>query len=106
MMIKQMKRYTTFLTEKGDLVIVIPFVEGSEPKHPKILYDGKEHALFYRRPNETVVLDYLNDAAVVVLKQAGKVLLFEVDLKSQTVVTNYFVPVVMTEKLPAFQPEQ
>jgi hypothetical protein len=97
---KQMQSYTTFLTEKGDLVIVIPFISNSSAIGAKILYDGKEHALFFRRPNEVIVLDYLNEAAQIVLKQAGKVLLFEVDINKQSIVTDYFVPVIITEKLP------
>ena len=99
---QQMKSYTTFLNEKGDLIIVIPFIKGSSPLHPKILYDGKEHALFYRQPNESIILDYLNEVAQVILKQGRKVLMFEVNLTTQDIVNDYFVPVIITEKLPTF----
>ena len=99
---QQMKSYTTFFNEKGDLVIVIPFIEGSTPFHPRILYDGKEHALFYRQPTESIILDYLNEVAQIILKQGRKVLMFEVNLTTQDIVTDYFVPVVITEKLPNF----
>ena len=100
---QQMKSYTTFLNEKGDLIIVIPFIKGSNAINPKILYDGNEHALFYRQPNESIVLDYLNEVAQVILKQGGKILMFEVNLDTQDIVSDYFVPVIITEKLPAFE---
>lgn len=103
---KQMKLYTTFLTENGDVVCVIPAVQENEPVEPKILYDGREHALFYRAPGQSFVLDYINEAIQIALNQTDKVLLFEVDLDQQNIVTDYFVPVVRTERLPAFQLEQ
>ena len=102
-MIKQMKLYTNFLTEKGDLVCVIPVLETKQPSQPKILYDGGEHALFYRAPGETFVLDYLNEVVQVVLKQTQKLLMFEVDLQEQNVILDYFVQVMMVERLPAFE---
>ena len=105
-MMKQMKLYTTFLTENGDVVCVIPAVQENGPVEPKILYDGREHALFYRAPGQSFVLDYINEAIQIALKQTDKVLLFEVDLDQQNIVTDYFVPVVRTERLPAFQLEQ
>ena len=105
-MMQQMKLYTTFLTENGDVVCVIPAVQGGNPEQPKILYDGHQHALFYRAPGQSFVLDYLNDAIQIALKRTDKVLLFEVDLDQQDIVTDYFVPVVQTERLPAFQLEQ
>lgn len=103
---EQMKSYTTFLTEKGDLVIVIPFIKNSQALNAKILYDGKEHALFYRRPEEVIILDYLNEAAQIVLRQAGKILMFEVDIDKQSIINDYFVPVIMTESLPHFKLSQ
>ncbi len=105
-MMKQMKLYTTFLTENGDVVCVIPAVQENEPVEPKILYDGREHALFYRAPGQSFVLDYINEAIQIALNQTDKILLFEVDLDQQNIVTDYFVPVVRTERLPAFQLEQ
>lgn len=100
---QQMKLYTTFLTENGDVVCVIPAVRHGHPEQPKILYDGYDHALFYRAPGQTFVLDYINEAIQIVLKQTDKVLLFEVDLDQQNIITDYFVPVVQTERLSAFQ---
>ena len=91
---KQMKLYTMFLTEKGELVCVIPTMDTSFPTQSKILYDGGKHALFYRTSNQIFILDYVNKAIQTVLK-----------LQQQNVVTNYFVPIISTEHLPSFELE-
>ncbi len=102
---KQMKLYTMFLTEKGELVCVIPTMDTSFPTQSKILYDGGKHALFYRTSNQIFILDYVNKAIQTVLKQTTRLLMFEIDLQQQNVVTNYFVPIISTEHLPSFELE-
>ncbi len=103
---KQMKLYTTFLTEKGDIVCVIPTEDANPPSQPKILYAGGEHALFYRTPDQAFILDYINEVVQTVLKQTSKLLMFEIDLKQQDILTDYFVPIIMAERLPSFELEQ
>ncbi len=103
---KQIKLYTSLLTENGDIVFVIPFVKEGETKDMKILYDGHEHALFYHSNGEVFILDYLNEAIQVALRQVKKVFVFEVDLQKQIIVNDYEVPVFITEQLPSIQLEQ
>lgn len=100
---KQMESYTAFLTENADLVIVIPLVAQTQADQPKILYDGKEHALFYRRPDDVIILDYLNEIARAAMMQSSRILIFEIDEKKQTIVSDYFASVIITDKLPAFE---
>ena len=90
MIINQLKQYTCFISETGMLIIVIPAIQGLPHATPKILYDGGDHALLYRRPEDPFILDYLN----------------EVDTHTQTVISDYFLPVVVTPQLPAFELEQ
>ena len=102
---EQMKKYSCFLTEKGDVVVVIPFLDKKEPENPKILYAGAEHALFYKTEREPVILDYLNEVVRPFLAKATRVLLFEVNLETQDIVKDYFVPVSHVKKLPPFSLE-
>ena len=99
----QMKSYSCAFNEKGDLIIIIPFIKGSKAVNPQILYDGNEHALFYHQPTNPIILDYLNEQARPALKKSKKILMIEVDVEKQDVVADYFVPVTITEKLPAFE---
>lgn len=102
---EQMKKYSCFLTEKGDVVVVIPFMGNNEPKNPKIIYANGEHALYYKTEKESVILDYLNELVRPFLNEAERVLLFEVNLETQEIVRDYFVPVTHVKQLPPFSLE-
>ena len=93
---QQLKSYTAFLTEAGGLVLVLPPVGANVPENPKIVYDGGEHALFYKTPTQVYILDYLNDVARAALKEQSSVLLFEVNTDLQMIVRDYDVPIEMS----------
>lgn len=40
------------------------------PQSPFLLYDGGRHATFYRRPNEVILIDYINDRVLCELSKA------------------------------------
>lgn len=56
-----------YITEKNFLI-----AEGAEgdsifcrakhqhPSAPKIIYDGRDHAVFIRNPEQKIILDYIN----------------------------------------------
>jgi hypothetical protein len=46
-------------------------------KEPQIVYNGGEHALFYRRPNQMIILDYIHPDSRKVLNKASEVLFAE-----------------------------
>ena len=102
---QQMEKYSCFLTEKGDVVVVIPFLGTEKPQNPKVLYAKGEHALFYKAKKEAVILDYLNEMIRPFLNIASRILLFEVNLETQEIVNDYFVPVEHVKKLPDFSLE-
>ena len=102
---QQMEKYSCFLTEKGDVVVVIPFLGKGKPQNPKVLYACGEHALFYKTKKEVAILDYLNALVRPFLNTASRILLFEVNLKTQEIVNDYFVPVEHVKKLPDFSLE-
>ena len=102
---QQMKLYTCYLTEKGDIVVVIPFINGEKTEQAKLFYAGGEHAIFCKTSKQKIILDYLNTLIRPVLKKADKVLLFEMDITTQKIVRDYFVPVEHLDKLPEFSLE-
>jgi len=103
---QQLKSYNCFLTEKGDIVVAIPFIDENAPKKAELLYAGGEHALFSKTPEQTVVLDYLNEIVRPVLGEANRVLLFEIDTTVQAIIRDYFVPVKHIDTLPTFSLEK
>ena len=57
--IEQEKKYDILKNAAGDLLFIIKARLTNEEK-PTIVYDGGEHALFYRNKENTIVLDYIN----------------------------------------------
>jgi hypothetical protein len=50
-------------TGKAIAVWISPRVPFSEPpQDAQVIYDGGEHAILYRRPDEAIILDYIPEA--------------------------------------------
>ena len=57
-----------YITEKNFLIAegaegdIYFFVEAKHqhPSAPKIIYDGRDHAVFIRNPEQKIILDYIN----------------------------------------------
>lgn len=97
-MIIQEKQYVV-MTDKEDRVIICISVKDMEPENPMILYDGKNHALFYRRTDQTIMLDYINKDMQQKVYDAKQV--FIVELKDpKTAARTYIVPIKKVTKLP------
>lgn len=95
----QEKEYEIVPTQEGILIFAIKPRE-NEPLSPFIAYDGGEHAKFYRRPNEIIVLDYINPEARSMLAKSPYAVMTEVDYEKEEVVRDYKVKIRMVEKLP------
>lgn len=98
MSIVQEKQYVV-MTDKEDRVIICISEKDMEPENPMILYDGKDHAMFYRRRGQTVMLDYINKDMQKAVYDAAQV--FIVELKNpKTASRTYVVPIKKVAKLP------
>ena len=89
--------YQVIITHEGTLVFLIKSLE-SEPEKPFILYDGGAHATFYRRENETVLWDYLNDKVIDYLQNSEQVVVFELDDALEDISRDYTVYVKHIKK--------
>ena len=89
--------YEVFINKFDEIMVVIAHREG-EPLQPKIIYDGKEHALYYRNSESIIILDYLHPDVRVPLSKVKEVLISEVD--DEKVVKEYSVPLKMVKQLP------
>ena len=84
--------YQVIITHEGMLVFIIKTRE-TAPEKPFILYDGGKHATLYRREDETVLLDYLNDKVIPYLDASEKAVVFELSDEIEDVVCDYEVPI-------------
>jgi len=87
--------YEVIITHEGPLVFIIKSHQ-DEPENPFILYDGGSHATFYRRPNETILFDYLNEKVIPLLQNSSKIVIFELDPEIEDISRSYeaFVKIV------------
>lgn len=89
--------YQVIITHEGILVFLVKFHE-REPEKPFLLYDGSNHATFYRRADETVLFDYLNPQIVPILQQASKIVVFELSDETQDIARDYEAAVKHVKK--------
>lgn len=98
MQIKQEQIYLV-KNEKSKLSILLE-VEFGEPADSYVMYNGKEHALFYHHENDMIVLDFFPEGARSALSKAKEVGIVETLSDAQTVIRDYKVPVKHVEKYP------
>ena len=93
--------YSIFTNADDEIMITILEHDG-EPKEPKIIYDGKDHAIFYRNLDNSVLLDYINPAVREHLKKAKTILMVEVPTpEAKEPTRSYDVPMKIIPRIPA-----
>ena len=75
-LIEQEKNFNILQNESGKLMILIR-ARLEDAEHPKLVYNGGEHALLYRNDHNTVVLEYIHPAIRKALRQKKQVLIVE-----------------------------
>ncbi len=68
--------YDILANADGELLFCLKAREGS-PDRPQILFNGENHALFYRTADQMIVLDYIHPEVCPLLKEASSVLVAE-----------------------------
>ena len=83
------KDYEVIITHEGVLVFLIKS-RFDAPEKPFILYDGGKHATFYRKENEAIMLDFLNEKVIPILINSQKAVIFELSDEIEDVARNIF----------------
>lgn len=84
-------------TEEGIPVAEIPSIPGM-PKDAMVVYDGGEHALFFRNKTEGIILDFLNDVVKDMLMKADKMAICEISKETGNVAPIYRVPIIHSKE--------
>lgn len=90
-------KYYIAESSQGELYVYISAKKDS-PVHPQIIYDGFDHALFVRSPEESIILDYINPDARDKLRKAKEVIVVETLL--ETIKDAYIANMNIVEKIP------
>ena len=96
--------YDILVNAEGELLFCLKAREGS-PDRPQILFNGKDHALFYRTANQMIVLDYIHPEVCPLLKDVSSVLVAEFsdttpENPTKGIVRDYTASVRHVSKLP------
>ncbi|MGD9639345.1 MAG: hypothetical protein AB7U85_09865 [Alphaproteobacteria bacterium] len=92
------------LVNDDDEVMISMASKLNDPENPRIIYDGGDHALYYRTPLETILLDYINPEVREALQKVKILLVAEVEIDEERrdgeVIRAFDVPLQMVKKLP------
>ena len=90
-------KYYIAESSNGELYVYIS-AKSNNPVCPQIVYDGLDHALFIRSPEESIILDYINPDARDKLRKATAVIVVETLL--ETIKDAYIANMNIVEKIP------
>ena len=89
--------YEVHLNKYDELMISIRARE-NDPENPVLIYDGNNHALLYRTPQSSVLLDFIHPEVRPYLLNASQILIAET--KNYQVVREYTVTCKRVKNLP------
>lgn len=82
---------------EGELYVYLK-AKNNQPVSPRIIYDGKDHAVFIRNPEQKIILDYINPEVRDKLRKAREVVVVETILEN--IKDCYFVNMNFVEDIP------
>ncbi len=94
------KQESFFIAENdlgGELYLFLD-AKNSAPKTPKIIYDGRDHALFYRNEKSKIILDYIHPDVREKLRKSKEIMVVETLLEN--ISDAYMVSLEIVEKIP------
>jgi len=89
--------YEFHLNGENELMVSLRMRE-TEPRNPVLIYGGGAHALLYRTPESSVLLDFIHPAVRPYLARAKSVLVAET--RDYQVVREYTAPCRQVKSLP------
>lgn len=89
--------YEFHLNKKNELMVSIKS-RSDTPENPLLIYDGGEHALFYRKKDQVILLDFIHPEVRPFLKEA-KIILFS-ETQNYQIIRDYNVPCKIVTNLP------
>jgi hypothetical protein len=104
-MATQTKLYMILTNPKGEKCIFLTpeKISTTTPNSPEILYNGKEHALLYRSPNQTLLLDYIAPPEREIIYNLKEILVVEFDISNNKIAHEYMAKITQTKEIPDIQ---
>lgn len=89
--------YIVAENEAGELYIYIS-AKPDTPQAPHIIYDGRDHALLVKSPNQTIILDYINPDVRDKMRKTKQLVIVETILEN--IKDAYFADMQIVDKIP------
>ena len=83
--------------EEGELYIFLK-AKNDTPQSPKIIYDGKDHAIFLRNNSQKIILDYIHPDIRDKLRKSPQVVIVETILEN--IKDSYVANMQLVENIP------
>lgn len=83
--------------EEGEIYIFID-AQKDVPEKPRVIYDGKDHAIFIRSPEEKIILDYIHPEVRDKLRKSVGVIMVETILEN--IKDSYVAEMQIVDNLP------
>lgn len=91
------KKFVVATDEDNELYIFIE-AKKDHPNNPRIIYDGYDHAVFLRTPQEKIILDYINPEIRNELRKSQRIIMVETILEN--IKESYYVDMQIVDKIP------
>lgn len=83
--------------EEGELYIFIDACK-NKPQNPRVIYDGKDHAIFLHSPEDKIILDYIHPEVREKLRQSRGVVMVETILEN--IKDSYMADLQIVDNIP------
>lgn len=83
--------------EAGEIYFYLK-AKKDHPTTPRIIYDGKEHAIFLRNKDQKIILDYINPEVRDKLRKSKEVIIVETILEN--IKECYIADMQMVDNIP------
>ena len=91
------KKFMIAEGEEGEIYFFIG-AKKNQPQSPRIVYDGKDHALFRRNEEQNIILDYIHPSVRESLRKANEVVIVEMILEN--IKDSYIVRLQHVDNIP------
>lgn len=91
------KQFVVACDDNNELYIFIN-AKKNHPDNPRIIYDGNDHAVFLRAPEEKIILDYIHPEVRNSLRKSHRIIVVETILEN--IKESYYVDMQIVEKIP------
>ncbi len=99
-MASHVRKANNFIVAEGSEGELYIYIEASRahPEKPRIIYDGRDHAIFLRSPEDRIILDYIHPEVREKLRQAEGVIMVETILEN--IKDSYVVEMQIVDSIP------